>query len=87
MNERNSDTKSLSPADAYVVTHSSATSHIHGSGYGFGHEWRYHGTTHARVSYYRCAACGCEFAHNYPRVPEIGRAMYEFGVPELCESA
>ena len=61
-------------------------SDISGGGWGRDHDWQM-GETVYRKTYFKCRACGEHFWHDYPNIPEIGKAMYACGISEHCPSA
>lgn len=57
--------------------------HIQGSGWGFDHDWE-RGATVLRATLYGCRRCGEKFWHHYPRIPNIGQAMFLADISEHC---
>ena len=55
---------------------------IQGTGHGDAHAWVYYGSGKG-YSRYSCE-CGANFVHRYDEIPDIFKAMKEYGVPIVC---
>src|SRR5262245_26683038 len=67
-------------------------SHIIGEGYGSCHRWQRGATAQVgsfsalKETWYYCAVCGAEFAHQYGVIPDIFAAIRRAGVAADCDA-